>query len=827
MRAHTVAAGGPPTQTDSDACFHCGQRIAGASWRTTIAAQPREFCCAGCASVAQTLEAIDASTLYASRTSTRFARPSPDARLDEATSAAVAAASVRKLDSTRREAALFIDGLRCGACAALIERWIARLPDVESFRVNYATSRATVVWREPGTLLAEIVRAVRSLGYGAYPYDPATREAAAHREQRALLLRASVALLLMMQVMMLAAPAYMSDDGIDPLHRAMLEWGCLLLTLPVVLYCAAPFYRGAARAIRNHQLGMDVPVVIGTVAAFAASVAATFRGEGAVYYDSITMFVALLLGARYLELAARLRAAASIESSARESPLHAERVANWPAHRAPETVAAASLQRGDHVLIRPGATVPADGEIVEGASQLEEALLTGESRPVARGAGDRVLAGAVNGSSPLVVRVRAAGDATQLAGIVRLAERVAAARPRTAQLADRVAGRFAAALLAIAAATALVWGYLDADRAAAITFSLLVVSCPCALSLATPSALAAAAGALARRQVMLVGDDALEGLAKATHVVFDKTGTLTEGSLRLSSIWTAVGVDANVACGTAAALEASSEHPIGRALADALSNQADVASVVRLSVITGAGIEGVIDGAVYRIGRPDFVAPPSGALPSAAAAFLCSAPESSSVVALGTAGSVHALFALDDTIRKGAREAIASLVDDGVAGVVLSGDRSSVVRALGEVLGLDDARGDQSPGAKLDAVRRLQQRGAIVAMVGDGVNDAPALAQADVAISLGTATSIAQSRADVVVLSDDLQRISEAVRHARKTVKIVRQNLGWAIAYNLIAVPAAAAGLITPLIAAAGMSLSSLAVVANALRAARLRRAPG
>jgi Cu2+-exporting ATPase len=822
-----LADNGRPTVIEGEACFHCGLALDAGRWRASVGDRPRAFCCAGCAAIAQTLEALDATSVYASRARARFARPRPPAPLDAATAAAVATASIRTLETGNREAALFIDGLRCGACAALIERWLERLPGVERFRVNYTTARATVVWREPGSTLAEIVGSVIALGYGAHPYDPARREAAARREQRALLLRASIALLMMMQVMMLAAPSYMSDDGVEPLHRAILEWGSLVLTLPVVLYCALPFYQGAARAWRNRQLNMDVPVVLGTVAAFVASVDATLRGEGAVYYDSVTMFIALLLGARYLELSARLRAAAAIEASARESPLHAERIAGWPAHRAVESVAAAALQRGEHVLVRPGATVPADGEIVEGVSSIEEAVLTGEVRPVERGPGARVLAGAVNASNALVVRVVAAGDATQLAGIVRLAERAAAARPRAAQMSDRVARRFVGALLVIAAATALAWTYIDAERAVAITFAVLVVSCPCALSLATPSALAAAAGALARRRVMLVGDDALESLACATHVVFDKTGTLTCGAFRVATTWTREDSTAADAHRLAAALEACSEHPIARAFTEAFAGPEASVPIARLAVITGAGIEALVNGVVHRIGSPAFVAELAGPLPAAAVAFLAGAPGSSTIVALGTGEGVQAVFTLDDTLREGAREAIASLRDQGMTPLLLSGDRASAVRLLGDVLGIGDARGDQSPAAKLEAVRALQQRGAVVAMVGDGVNDAPALARADVSLSLATATAIAQSRADVVVLGDDLRRIPEIAAHARRTLRILRQNLGWALVYNLIAIPAAALGFVTPLTAAAGMSLSSLAVVANSLRAARIRPGRG
>lgn len=803
-------------------CFHCGlPNPPGRRFEAPVEGELRVFCCAGCLAVAQTIHAAGLDGFYAARTAA-LERPAAAAddewvRHDEA---ARAAGLVRERDDGTCEAALLLEGLTCGACVWLIESWLGRQPGVTQARINFATRRAQVAWRSDAARLADVLRAVAAIGYRAHPYDPAKREALARSERRALLLRMSVALLAMMQVMMLAAPTYVSVDGVADEHRALLDWASFTLTLPALFYAALPFFRGAWRDLALRRLGMDVPVALGLGAAFAASAWSTFGGGGPVYYDSVTMFIALLLVARYVELVARQRAGEAIEGVARARPAVAERLTAWPDGEGAESVAAATLAPGQHVLVRPGATVPADGVVVDGASHVEEAMLTGESWPRAKHAGERVLAGAVNREGALVVRVTAAGEATRLAAVLRLVDEAATERPRVARVADRVAAWFVAALLALALVTAVGWSLVDPSRALAVTFSLLVVSCPCALSLATPAALAAAAGALSRRQVVLAQPDALETLARVTHVVFDKTGTLTLGEVRVQAVATFGGAGEDRALALAAALEQRSEHPIGAALAAAAPAERPLATAVRPTA--GHGLEGEVDGTTLRIGRPAYVAALSGALPGAVRAFVDGAPAASTVVLLGSAQGVLAGFALGDTPRRDAASAVAALRAAGIVPILMSGDRQHAALAVGCALGIDDARGDLAPEDKRAAVRALQEAGAVVAMVGDGVNDAPGLAQAQVSVSLGSATPLAQWTADVVILSDALARVAEAVAHARRTLAVVRQNLGWASVYNAVAIPAAALGYVTPLLAAVGMSASSLVVVMNALRVARV-----
>jgi len=812
------------TEAATSACYHCGKPNRDpARWRAEWNGERRTFCCAGCLGVAQTIHAAGLDAFYERRTTNADTpRPERDSR-DEWShwdESAAQAGLVRATDDGMREVSLLLEGMHCGACIWLIESWLSRCPGVAHTSVNFATRRARVVWDPGKARLSDLLRAVVAIGYRGYPYDPARREALARHESRALLLRLAVALLAMMQVMMFAVPTYVTVDGVEPAHRLLLEWASLTLTLPALLYSGAPFFRGAWRDLRLARPGMDVPVALGLAAAFVASAWATLSGGGAVYYDSVTMFIALLLCARYVEFVARRRAGDAVEVAARARPSTAERLPAWPARDHVETVAAVSLACDDLVLVRAGATVPADGEIVEGRASVEEAILTGESRPRSATPGDAVLAGSVVRDGALVVRVTAAGEATRLAAVERLAERAAGERPRIARIADRMAAWFVGALLVLAAVTAAVWWQIDPARVLPVTFAVLVVSCPCALSLATPAALAAAAGALARRRVVVVRADALESLARVTHVVFDKTGTLTTGRPALQETLPQGATTSAGALALAAALEARSEHPLAGAFRDAAPEGSPLPAARDVEVVPGSGVEGVVAGRRLRLGRPEFVAALSGQpLPP----DVKRVGPAATCVALGDGEGFVALFAVGDALRPGAVELVARLRHAGIVPVLLSGDRAASVALVAEALAIADARGDAQPESKRDAVARLQAGGAIVAMIGDGINDAPSLAQAQVSVSLGSATPLAQWTADVVVLSDELPRIADVIAHARRTFRVVRQNLAWAFAYNLVAIPAAASGHVTPLVAALGMSVSSLLVVGNALRVARVR----
>jgi len=825
LREPNVADG-----SDAGPCYHCGAPNPSRSvWRDMVDGVPRDFCCAGCLAVAQTIDAAGLAGFYASRTASAI-RLDAEA-MDEWTrwdETAAAAGLVHTAGTDRCEVALLLEGLTCGACVWLIETWLMQQPGVAEARINFANRRAVVAWNPDATRLSDVLRAISAIGYRAHPYDPARSEALARSERRALLLRMAVALLAMMQVMMFAIPQYVTSEGVAPEQQRLLEWASFVLTLPALVYSAAPFFRGAWRDVVHLRLGMDVPVALGVGAAFAASAWATWTGSGAVYYDSVTMFIALLLIARYGELVARQKAGAAIELVARQRPAVAERLPAWPDRAATETVAAAQLATGDFVLVRPGSVVPADGHIVDGQSHVEEAMLTGESLPHARKPGDAVLAGSVNRDGPLVVYVHAAGEATRLASVLRLVERAASERPAVARLADRAAAWFVGALLLLALGTALVWWHVDPSRMLPVTVALLVVSCPCALSLATPAALAAAAGSLARAGVVLSRSNALESLARVTHVVLDKTGTLTEGRIRLVACATVGGSTRTAAIALAAAVDARSEHPLARALQDAAAGLANAAvpppAAVDFRQVTGEGVECDVEGTRVRVGRPDFVAALSGPMPESLLAAADDERHRGAVAGLGDAKGWHAIFAFTDVLRPGAARLVAELRTLGITPVLLSGDRPASVDDVARTLGLSEAHGNLTPDDKRAAIARLQANGAVVAMVGDGINDAPALAQAQVSISLGTATPLAQHTADVVILSDRVERAATALHDARRTLAVIRENLVWAAAYNAVAIPAAAFGFVTPVVAAIGMSVSSLVVVANALRLTRRRK---
>lgn len=806
-----------------DACYHCGLPVpAGVDHPVTVAGLPRRMCCAGCQAVAQAIIDNGLDDYYRHRD----AMPeSPREVLPQALKDAglfdhpeVQKSFVQAVGEHERETSLILEGITCAACIWLNEQHLARQDGVTAVSINYATRRASIRWDERKIRLSQIIEAIAAIGYRAHPYDPTRSEQLAQRERRAALWRLFVAGFGTMQVMMYAIPAYLADRASMSADIAqLLRWASLVLTLPVILYSAAPFFASAWRDLKLGRVGMDVPVALGVGSAFLASTWATLTASGTVYFDSVTMFVFFLLGGRYLEMMARQRAARGIEALARAIPAVAARLPHYP--RADEVrVAVAELSPGDVVLVRPGEAIPVDGEVIEGESEADEALLTGESLPVAKRCGDFVTGGSVNLGSPLLVRVLRVGAATRMAAIQRLVERAATEKPRLAETAERIAIRFLTALLVLAAAAGIFWYLVDSSRALEVFVAVLVVSCPCALSLATPAALTVATGALSGLGVLVTRGHAIETLARADHFVFDKTGTLTLGRLSLTGTLPLSSLSAEQALGVAAALEAGSEHPIGRALIAAARALKLVASQMSQEVraTSGQGIEARLAGESLRVGTLAYAGALHGRpLPEAASRW---ADEGGSVVALADASGWLALFRLNDSLRPQADAALATLRRAGLKLSILSGDSSVAVAEIAAGLGITDAHGGFTPEDKHRFISDLQSRGAIVAMVGDGVNDAPVLAQAQLSIAMGGGTDLARSQADIVLLGDDLQQLAQGVGLARRTLAIVRQNLAWAFVYNLLAVPLAMAGWVTPWMAGIGMSGSSLLVVVNALR---------
>ena len=771
------------------------------------------MCCAGCDAVASAIVAAGLDGYYSRRdsfpSSPREALPEVVDSLKVFDRPEIESRFVSEPSPHEREATLIIEGISCPACIWLNERHVSRLPGVVAININYTTNRARVRWDTRHTALSEILAAISAIGYRAYPYDARSLDAGRKREARGLLARLAIAGLGVMQVMMYALPRYISPQGgIEQDLDALMNWAALILTLPVVLYSAFPFMSGALRDLRNRRLGMDVPVAAAIVIAFAASVLAAVTGKGEIYFDSVAMFVFFLLIARYFELRARHKAGAYLESLSHAVPSTAHRLLQYPATMQVELIPAAALHADDHVLLKPGETLAADGVVVRGESEVDEALLTGESAPVKKHEGDPVTGGSVNRGNPLVVRIHKVGEATVLSAIVRLMERASLARPRVQQVTDREAVYFVAVVLTLACATGAWWLHYDAARALPIVISVLIVTCPCALALATPMAMAVATSSAARRGLLITRSHALEALARATHFVIDKTGTLTLGKPVVTAVH-AKSLPRQDALSLAGALEQGSEHPVAVALREAAGSETPARQVRN---VPGSGVEGIVNGRLLRIGNEQF------------AAELAADKATQGIQAhiwLADQNRMLAGFDLHDKLRPDAKAFVASLLVGGAEIVLLSGDRESVVRETAALLSLKNWCAQMSPRDKLEHVKSLQQQGAVVAMVGDGVNDAPVLAQAQVAVALMSGAALAQGAADMVLLTGRLSDLSHLVRYARRTMRVVRQNLGWAIAYNLMAIPLAMAGYITPWMAAIGMSASSLLVVGNALRLAR------
>ncbi|MBW8365501.1 MAG: cadmium-translocating P-type ATPase [Rhizobium sp.] len=809
-----------PALTDAPSfsgCFHCGLPVPdGAHYPIQFEGDTRQACCRGCQAVAQTIIDSGQGAYYTHRTVLPATPQQAEAELAQLglyDLPEIQESFVRTETENIREAALILENIVCAACIWLNEHHIAGLQGVLSVEINYATRRARVRWDNSRIQLSTILKAVSDIGYIAHPFDPGRSDDIYKRERNTAIKRLAIAGLGMMQVMMYALPSYTATDMSADI-RLLMSWASLILTIPVVGYSAWPFFIGAWRDFKRRTLGMDVPVALGVGTAFIASVYSTFSGQGEVYYDSVTMFIFLLLTGRFLEMNARRRAGAAVEELVKLIPAVTTRLPNWPA-RDEEQVPVARLAVGDHVLVRPGETLPADGMVVEGDSAVSEAMLTGESLPVSKGVRAHVVGGSLNQASPLVVRVDRLGADTRLASIVRLLDRAQSEKPRIGQLADRAAAWFVGLLLLITLAVGLAWYVIDPSKALWIVVSVLVVTCPCALGLATPAALTTATGRLTRLGLLTTRGHALETLAHATDLVFDKTGTLTHGRLSVRRV-VPLGGRSEVEVGAiAAALEAGSEHPIAKALRESVVSTA-TASLIRNT--PGRGVEGSIDGHIYRLGSPRFAA--VGETPPAPP----ESDDSASWVALADESGLIAWFALADTPRADAPAALAALQKQGLRLHLLSGDAEAAVRRSAQQLGIADWHAGALPEDKLAYVKTLQQQGRIVAMVGDGINDAPVLAGAQVSIAMGEGADVAQAAADMIMLGSRLGTLADGVALARKTQRIIRENLGWALAYNLVAIPAAALGHVTPWIAGIGMSVSSLLVVLNALRLADFKR---
>ena len=709
-----------------------------------------------------------------------------------------------------REATVQLEGLHCAACVWLIENSLTRLGGVLDISVNLVDGRAQMRFDPQRVLLSSLLRELQKLGYLPRPVSFAGDMDAWNNARRTALRRLAVAGFGMMQVMTFAVSLYAGAlDGIAPNLAQLLRIVSLVVATPVVLYAAQPFFVSAWRSIQARTLGMDVPVALSIGAAYLWSAWATFIGHGTVYFDSAVMFTFFLLLGRYLEMSLRHRAGRQQDSLRRLLPESVLRLGTG----ATERVTPEELQPGDRIRVLPGERLPAEGVITSGTSEIDESLLNGESTPRICRPGDSLIAGSLNLNGVIEVLVARVGQDTTLAAISRLLDRAHASRPAVAAVADRVAAWFVGGILLVAVGVGIYWWQFDAQRAFATVLAVLVVTCPCALSLATPAALAAATTQLARNGLLVTRSSALEHLARADRIVFDKTGTLTRGQPRLESVTAVSGRLPQARClEIAATLEAYSTHPLARAF----SAYPPVPGAEAVTVVPGRGIEGTIAGVSYRIGCADY-AWPVGTAPHALTATEGDNDHLTSVWLADSVGLV-AQFLLADEVRSDAKQSVERLRMRGITPQIASGDRPSVASACGRRLGIQSAEGGLTAADKLILMQRLHQQGHRVVMVGDGVNDAPVLAGADVSVAIGSGTELARVSADIILLGDRLGALVAGVDTTRRMLNIIRENLTWAVLYNLTAVPLAASGVLQPWMAAIGMSMSSLLVVLNALR---------
>ncbi|HET9863055.1 MAG TPA: cation-translocating P-type ATPase [Steroidobacteraceae bacterium] len=703
-----------------------------------------------------------------------------------------------------------VEGMRCAGCARGIERAIGALAGVQAVRVNVATARVAVDWLGRGpTALWQILEAVTRAGFTPLPLAGRQATAEFQRERRAALKRVGLASLGMMQAMMYLTALYGASD-IDASMAQLMRIAGMLIVTPVLFYSGAPFLAGAWRDLAGRRLGMDVPVALALLLAWVPSVWNTLRGAGEVYFDSVGMFIFFLSAGRYLEMTLRHQALSSGEALARSLPAEVTRL---DAHGAQTRIAATALAAGDRFLVPTGGVVAVDAELAPDSRAgtracLDESLLTGESLRVSRGAGERIRGGSVNLGQPLRLVARSSVADSTLASMVRLLERAQATRPRLARAADRVASWFVLLILLLALATGLAWMPVDASRAFDAVLAVLVVTCPCALSLATPVALAAASTRLTRLGMLVTRADAIERLAAADTVMFDKTGTLTRDGACLAAVEPLAALPRGQVLRIVAALERTSAHP----LAAAFAGHADPAVMAEdLREFAGEGIEGLVGGVRWRLGRCGFVAPEAADVEDDAALFL------------GSEGRLVARFRVATPLREDARPTVEALRRLGLQVCIASGDSDAAVSEAARALAIRDAGARLAPADKIGRLRALRAAGHRVCMLGDGINDGPVLAAADVSCAMGQGSAIAQSASDLLLVHDDLTTLPRAIGAARAAMRVVRQNLGWALLYNLAAVPLAALGLVPPWLAALGMSLSSLGVVLNARRLA----APG
>ena len=799
-------------------CYHCASTILpGELVETQLAGVNRSFCCPGCMAIAQTIHGEGLEVFY-SRRAQACERPAaylssneiPE-KLQPYDDPSLLSRFTRPIGNLGElQVTLRLEKIRCAACVWLCEQHLRRLDGVKEVQINYVSQKVIVRFSPDQTSLARLIFEIERVGYEAWPFEPSLSLDRAKKEKRQLLTRLGVALLGMMQVMMYAWPSYVGANDISAEYDLLLAWTSWALTVPVMVYSAGPIFQAAWRSVlsfrQSHMLGMDVPIALALALAFIAGTINLITGSGQSYFDSITMFVAFILAARYVELLARQDAQGGAEALAKQLPATCERISDYPNLQEVALVPVVNCNPGDVLRVSPGEIIPADGSLIENASTLDESLLTGESKPVEKKIGDPVYAGTHNILNPFIMRIEALGQATRIAGIASLLDQALLAKPVMVSLAEKWAAYFVAFLLLSAFLSSAIWLYFDPSRAWTVLVSVLVASCPCALSLAVPTAMAAAQGAVTKLGLLIVRGHVMEGLVKATDLVLDKTGTLTMGQPELQEIVILrAGFKAQDALAIALALEAGQKHPLALSLLRAAQDQPLSIPVLSEPIIHVLG-KGLSSGA-YRLGSATWLGISQGS----------HAGQYGQVYLADDAGLI-ASFIFLDTVRDGLEDLLESAKRRKIAVHLVSGDDPTTVAWWAKAVGITSFVGGCSPEEKYHYVERLQNTGRFIWAIGDGINDAPLLARANISIAVGAGAPLASAGADAILTSVSLKPLAKTLQLADKTAVIIKENLLWALVYNLLAIPAAMMGWVNPWIAGIGMSLSSLAVTLNAWR---------
>lgn len=780
-----------------ESCYHCGEDVpANTDFKVDILGESRKMCCPGCETVAQTIVDSGLVSYYQYRTAPAEKAdlvPEQLQALIHYDNEDVQSEFVRNRENVS-EVTLSLEGVSCAACAWLIEKQVSNTAGLVSIRVNTTTNRALLAWDNTQVRLSELLSVIHKLGYKAAPFEADKQEASYHRMMKQYLYRLGIAGLATMQVMMLAVALYLEVFGdLEPEFKNYFRWVSLIFATPVLLYSALPFYLNAWRSIKGRTLGMDVPVSIALIFAYVASLIATVTEQGEVFFESISMFTFFLLVGRFLEMRARRKAAAASGNLLKLIPAIATTLDG-------EQIPVKTLKVGDCIRVLPGEHIPADGKVISGRIHIDESMLTGESVHVVKREGDAVYAGTLNGDESFELEVISCKADSMISNIVRLQDEAQHSKPKIAEIADVVARYFVGAILIISAGTWFYWHQTKPDDAFWIMLSVLVATCPCALSLATPTALTCATSRMGNFGILLRKGHVFETLCKINHLVVDKTGTLTKGDIEICDTKVLSDLPKEDCLSLAAALEAHANHPIARSFA---SYANDDFVVYEVQNVIGSGIEGIWNGKIVKIGSAVFVQGKES--------------DESHAVYLSVDGEHVASFYYRDPIRKESKAFVQRFADAGIKTTLLTGDSLSNARPVANEIGIDHVVASAKPEDKLAYLKSLDED-SITMMVGDGINDAPTLAGAHLSVAMGGGTDVAKASADMTLLGDNLEKLLEARLLALRTRKIIRENLAWSLGYNLLILPLAVAGLVAPYIAVVGMSASSIIVVSNSLR---------